>query len=255
MQKRMELVGVLNITPDSFSDGGLYYDQEKALIQANQLFNEGASLLDVGAESTRPGATPLKHEEEWYRLQPLLGQLVFSYPEKISLDTHHPETVRLATKLAGPLIINDVTGFNNPEMIEAVADLDLRCIVSHLPDAYGQLIQEAHKAEQKVDSVNQVRDELLAKREAMTSRGIYPPKIILDPGIGFGKTPKLNWKLLEFAQEVPGIDVMIGYSRKRFLGKHRMELEPNLAAGAIAVRAGARYLRVHDVAGHKALVR
>lgn len=251
--KHVELVGILNITPDSFSDGGLYERPEKALMQANQLFNDGASLIDVGAESTRPNATPLSHEEEWQRLMPLLNNLVFSYPDQISLDTYHPATVREAVRSAGPLTVNDVTSFNNPEMIDVVAALDLRCIVSHLPAMYGQEIQDAHKASHKIDTVTQVKDELLAKREQMINRGVRASKIILDPGIGFGKTPELNWRLLEFAQEVPDIDVMIGYSRKRFLGDNRMELEPNLRAGEIAIRAGARYLRVHDVAGHKLL--
>lgn len=250
----VELVGVLNVTPDSFSDGGLYTNPEKALSQANQLFNEGASLLDIGAESTRPGATPLSHEEEWERLQSILRNLVFSYPDQISLDTYHPETVRKSVSEAGPVIVNDVTAFNNPEMIETVARLDLRCIVSHLPNQYGQNIQDAHRSDNKVNTVSQVKDELLAKREMMTEKGIYPSKIILDPGIGFGKTPELNWQLLSFANEVPEINVMIGYSRKRFLGEHRMDLEPNLEAGRIAVSAGARYLRVHDVAGHRELV-
>lgn len=249
-----ELVGILNVTPDSFSDGGLFINPEAAMQQANKLFDEGASYLDIGAESTRPGAKPLTHEEEWTRLKPILSDLVFSYPDNISLDTYHPETVREAVRWAGPLIVNDVTAFSNPKMIDAVADLDLRCIVSHLPTEYGNHIQDAHNANYKVSSVEQVRDELLSRRQAMIDRGIYPSKIILDPGIGFGKTTELNWKLLEFAAEVPGIDVMIGYSRKRFLGPERLTITPNLEAGKIAIAAGAKYLRVHDVAGHEQLL-
>lgn len=249
--KGVELVGILNITPDSFSDGGEYFRPHDALIRANELFEEGASYLDVGAESTRPGATPLEPDEEWRRLAPVLSDLVFSHPDHISIDTYHPETVRRACREIGSFIINDVTGFNNPKMVAAAAELGLPCIVSHLPKQRGQDIQAAHTAIRKVSSQEQVVDELLARREQLIDAGVDSGKIILDPGIGFGKTEALNWQLLEFASLVPGIDVMVGYSRKKFLGEDRMELAPNIAAGRVAIQAGTRYLRVHDVAGHK----
>ena len=248
----VQLVGILNVTPDSFSDGGEFVDADKALKHARQLINNGASIIDVGAESTRPNATVLTPSEEWQRLEKILPELLREFPSKISLDTYHPETVRKVSAI-GPVIVNDVTGFNNPEMMRVVTESGFRCIVSHFPEIHGQNIQAAHSGE-LVDSFDQVKDELLSKRQRMISMGIKADKIILDPGIGFGKTPELNRQLLEFASQVPGVDVMIGYSRKRFLGENRMDIEPNLEAGKIAIKSGAKYLRVHDVAAHKQII-
>lgn len=245
----VKLVGILNLTPDSFSDDGLFNKPEAALAQAARLFSDGASLLDVGAESTRPGAKLLSTDEEWQRLMPILQRLIEQYPEQISVDTYHPETAARALAL-GPVIINDVTGMNNPAMIEVVVIQKARCVISHLT---GNDIQAAHQG-RLVDSVEQVTSDLLVKAELLQARGLSREQIILDPGIGFGKTPQLNWELLRFAGQVPDYKVMIGYSRKRFLGDNRMELAPNLAAGQIAAQAGAAYLRVHDVAGHRELL-
>ncbi|HSE60812.1 MAG TPA: dihydropteroate synthase [Candidatus Saccharimonadales bacterium] len=244
----VKLVGILNITPDSFSDGGAYSNPAVAFAHADALFEDGASLVDVGAESTRPGAEPIDPYEEWRRLEPLLTALLAFRPGRISVDTYHPETADSALAL-GDVIINDVTGMNNPEMREVVAGRKARCIISHLP---GLDIQAAHKG-RLVDDISVVRNDLLQKVALLGDAGLPADRIILDPGIGFGKTPALNWRLLEFAREVPNHQVMIGYSRKRFLGEDRMQLAPNVRAGRIAAKAGAAYLRVHDVAGHYAL--
>lgn len=244
------LAGILNITPDSFSDGGTFDSPAAALARAAQLFADGASLVDVGAESTRPGAVPLTPAQEWQRLKPVLGELLARYPGAISLDTYHPETAERALAL-GDVIINDVTGINNPGMVEVIARHRARCIVSHMPGTAHP--QEAH-SQTLLNDIERVRTDLLAKLALLGDRGVPAANIILDPGIGFGKTPGLNRALLEFARYVPGHSVMIGYSRKRFLGDGRMELEANLAAGRIAMAAGAAYLRVHDVAGHNKLL-
>lgn len=245
-----KLVGILNVTPDSFSDGGLFMDPVAALKHADQLFSDGASIVDIGAESTRPNATPLSPVQEWQRLEPVLIPLLAKYPGKISLDSHHPETHQRAFRIA-PVIMNDVTGLNNPEMVQAVIELyPPKVIISHQPNMQ---IQEAHRL-QPVSTIQEVRNDLLKKARALEQRGIKREQIILDPGIGFGKTMELNWQLLTFAEQVPDYEVMVGYSRKRFLGEHRMVLEPNLDAGEIAIQHGAMYLRVHDVAGHKQLV-
>lgn len=249
---KTELIGILNVTSDSFSDGGLYVDANKAFDHAMQLRQDGAAYIDVGAESTRPNATPLSADQEWERLQTLWPGLAKEFGSNLSLDTYHPQTVRRAARF-GKFIVNDVTAFHNQEMIDAVVEHELSCIVSHLPAAAHGNVQSAH-AGVLIDSVDQVRDELLDRYNQLLARGVAKQAIILDPGIGFGKTPETNWKLLRFAEMVPDIDVMIGYSRKRFLGDGRMELEPNLAAGRIAIAAGARYLRVHDVAGHQQLL-
>ncbi|HWB39263.1 MAG TPA: dihydropteroate synthase [Candidatus Saccharimonadales bacterium] len=244
-----QLVGILNITPDSFSDGGQFVDVEKAIGHAEKLIDDGASLVDIGAESTRPKATPLTPEEEWERLEPVLRELLEIYPDQISVDTYHPETARHALAL-GDVIINDVTGMNNPAMREVVAEHYARLIISHL---HGRDPQAAHEGK-LIASKQQVIDELMASVAKLEALGLGKQQIILDPGIGFGKTPAVNEELLAFAADVPDYPVMIGYSRKRFLGDDRMELGPNLAAGKIAIASGAAYLRVHDVAGHQSLL-
>ncbi len=253
--KQSELVGILNATPDSFSDGGMYVGLDDAINHALEMQHQGASLIDIGAESTRPGATPLTADQEWARLEPLLEAYATSCTLPFSIDTYHPETVYRAAQHFGHFIVNDVTGMNNPHMIEAVASVGLPCIVSHLPAAHGQNIQAAHHDHDNlIDDESIVYEDLLTKRAVLMVAGIDGDAITLDPGIGFGKTRELNRKLLQFARLVPDIDVMVGYSRKRFLGEDRMELAPNLAAARLAIAAGTRYLRVHDVAGHATLL-
>lgn len=246
-----ELVGILNITPDSFSDGGQWNSTKLATERAQQLLREGASMIDIGAESTRPGARPLRSDEEWMRLEPALRH-ISTTATLLSIDSRHPDTIRRCLELRPDIIVNDVTGLHDPTMRALVATHKLRCIVSHLPHAANGDIQDAHRS-QLIDSEQQVLDELMARIHLLTQNGISIEQIILDPGVGFGKTKELNLKLLSFARHVPKCDVMIGYSRKRFLGDDRLLLTPNLAAGRIAIKAGARYLRVHDVAGHRQL--
>lgn len=246
----VQLVGILNLTPDSFSDGGQFTDFATAVERAAQLIADGAAIVDIGAESTRPGATPLTAQQEWQRLKPVLTALIQRFPDSLSLDTYHPETAQKALELAPKIIINDVTGLNNPGMRTIVTQTKARCIISHLP---GADIQAAHTGA-LIDDVRIVRDDLRTKAGQLEAAGIARDNIILDPGIGFGKTADLNWELLRFASLMPDYQVMIGYSRKRFLGDRRMELEPNLAAGRVAIDAGAAYLRVHDVAGHQQLL-
>ncbi len=241
-----QLVGILNITPDSFSDGGDFASPEAALAQAEKLFADGASIVDVGGESTNPRSRPITPDEEWQRIKDVLEVLIKKYPGKISLDSHHPETLRKAAEL-GPFIINDVTGFNNPEMVKVATELQLPVIVSHLPAKFGTDIAAAHASTEPIARIEDVKAELLDREAALIAAGVKPENIILDPGIGFGKSMELNAKLVEFARELPGKPVMIGHSRKRFLGDNRMEPAPNLGAGKRAITAGATYLRVHEV--------
>lgn len=244
-----QLVGILNVTPDSFSDGGQFLEQESATKQAEKLFADGATMVDVGAESTRPNATVLTDDEEWARLEPVLRVLIPKYPGRISVDSYHPATIQRALDL-GDIIVNDISGLQNRDMFSLVTSKQSRVIVSHLPapDA-----QTAHQQE-PITTAEQVRDDLLDTATRLVSHGLPRTHIILDPGIGFGKTMELNWELLKFASLVPEYRVMIGHSRKRFLGEHRMETEPNLGAAKIAIAHGAAYLRVHDVAAHAKLV-
>lgn len=265
------LVGILNATPDSFSDGGEYFDPAKALDHAYEMFDDGASFIDVGAESTRPGATPISIEEERSRLEPIVLAYASLFSRTLSIDTQHPEIIRWIASEVGPVIINDVTAFNNPEMITLAAEFGLPCIVSHLPQHYGQDIQAAHRAEHKVDSSGYVLDELMTRRMEMIEEGVDKHNITLDPGIGFGKTFRLNWELLEFGRLVPGIQVMIGASRKKFLVTDQETGRPlpnadslrqdrdwlderSVAAGKIAFASNATLLRVHNVAAHATLL-
>jgi dihydropteroate synthase len=244
-----QLVGILNVTPDSFSDGGKFFNSELAIAKAKKLFTDGAYIVDVGAESTRPNATPLTDNEEWERLEPVLQALIPLFPNKISVDSYHPLNIKRALEL-GPIIVNDITGMNNPDMVRIVSKLKPTIIISHLP---GVDIQEAHRLT-PVSSIKQVKNDLLSKAKLLEDNGLRRDQIILDPGIGFGKTMSLNQELLNFAEQVPEFKVMIGYSRKRFLGDNRMDLAPNLEAGRIAADRGAAYLRVHDVSGHRDLI-
>lgn len=244
-----EIVGILNITPDSFSDGGMYDKPSLALARAAEMFAQGATIVDVGAESTRPNSTKLTAEQEWERLEPVLPQLINKYPGQISLDSYHPENIAKALQL-GPVIVNDVTGMNSPDMIRVVLNYKPVTIISQIPNVD---IRAAHTG-QLIDDINVVRDDLLHKKQLLLDGGMPAENIILDPGIGFGKTMELNAKLLEFAKLLPDDKVMIGYSRKRFLGENRMQLEPNLDAGKIAIVSGTAYIRVHDVTAHEKLV-
>lgn len=240
-----KLAGILNITPDSFSDGGLFSDPQSALTRAEQLFAEGAVIVDVGAESTRPGATPLSTSEEWSRLEPVLPELIRLHPGQVSLDTYHAETAARALEL-GDVIINDVTGLQDDAMYQLIITQQPRVIVGSLPAADAQT---AHRGT-LVDDIKDVIDDLNTKYNRLAAAGVPTENIILDPCIGFGKTPELNWQLLEIAKYFPGKQVMIGYSRKRFLGDNRLELAANLRAADVAAASGTTYLRVHDVAGH-----
>ena len=243
-----QLVGIVNVTPDSFSDGGQFLAPQSAIAQAEKLFAEGAAIVDIGAESTRPGAEPLSNDEEWARLEPVLTVLIPSYPGQVSVDSYHPATIEKALSL-GDIIVNDITGLQDPAMVGIVIERKPKVIISHLPATDAQT---AHRLE-PIDSTDRVRDELLGTAEMLETAGVPRDSIILDPGIGFGKTMELNWKLLEFAELVPDYAVMIGHSRRRFLGEQRMETQPNLDAARTAIEHGAAYLRVHDVKAHAAL--
>lgn len=247
----VELVGILNLTPDSFSDGRQNNSVEDAVGHAEKMLGEGASIIDVGAESTRPGAKAIDWSEEVERLSGFVRQ-AGARGWNISLDTYHPETIDWVSQILPAFIINDVTGFRNPAMRNIAAQTKNQVIVSHLPKA-SHNIQAAHR-DRPVGSIDRVVEELYDSIGQLIRGGVAPDKIIADPGIGFGKTAELNWKLLEFGRHMPQFPVMVGYSRKRFLGVGRMRVTANRSAGRVAVEAGAKYLRVHDVRGHAPLI-
>ena len=238
----MKIFGILNVTPDSFSDGGKFNSTETALAQARKLFADGADFVDVGGESTRPGARELWGWQEWGRIKKFFAAVKKSDLDitRFSLDTRQPYVAKKFLKLGGRMI-NNVSGFQDPKMIKLVAEYDAWAIVNHFP---GKTIAEVH--EQKISSINQVKTNLLQKKSELVTAGVNSEKIILDPGIGFGKTMELNQELLTFAALVPAEKVMIGHSKKRFLGEDRKEKAPNVTAGETAITSGAWCLRVHD---------
>jgi len=243
----VQIFGILNVTPDSFSDGGDFFDPTAAIAHAAKLFSDGAAVVDVGGESTRPDADPISPEQEWQRVGSVLDLLCKNFEQKISLDTRHPETAQKFFELGGT-ILNDVSGCRDPRMRALVAQWGATVVVNHFPGANAPEVHRQH-----IDSPLQVRDELLARWDELLAAGVAADRIILDPGIGFGKTMPCNLELLKFAALVPEIDVLIGHSRKRFLGEHRFEISKNLEAAQIAADAGAKFLRVHDVKPHSDL--
>ena len=252
---KLQIFAVLNYTPDSFFDGGKNFDVETALKTAQKLLEDGASYIDIGAEATNPFVKPITAKEEIKRLIPLLPQLFKKFPGKISLDTYHAETLQWALQFGMP-ILNDVSGLYDPEMVKLAAEHNLKCIVGHLPPEANGIPIKAH--EFKMDNLNLVIKQILARAEELQKAGIKKQNIILDPNIGFGKSMKLNWQLLEFAKYVPDYEVMIGHSNKRFLGcdprtgeplENGQELrytpERNLEVAYAAIASGAAFLRVH----------
>jgi dihydropteroate synthase len=267
----VELVGILNVTPDSFSDGGLFATATAALTQAKQLFADGASIIDVGAEATNPKATAISSEEEWARLGPVLQALLpLLHDYNFSIDTRHAATIERVVGLVGPLkfYVNDVTTFIDDELSAVTAKYGLSAIISHSALAAGGDIEAIHAT--SMESVEVVVAELNQQKDKLISLGLPAEHIILDPGIGFGKSMKLNWQLLEFADYMPGVPLMTGHSNKRFLATNpvsgeidesidRYGNEANIAAAKIAIesskiRKNRLLLRVHKPALYRQLL-
>jgi dihydropteroate synthase len=244
---RTLLMGVVNITPDSFSDGGRFLDPARAIEHARRLLSEGADILDLGAESTRPGSDPISEQEEWARLEPVLEQLLPATEAPISIDTYKPGVARRALE-RGAHLINDVTGLTNPDMIAAIAPFGAPAVIMHMKGRPKTMQQDVHYD----DVVAEVRDFLVTQAERARAAGIA--QVILDPGIGFGKNLEHNLQLLknlETLAEVP-YPLLVGPSRKSFIGKvtgadAEDRLEGTIAVVVTAVFAGADIVRVHDV--------
>jgi dihydropteroate synthase len=245
-------MGVLNVTPDSFSDGGLWLEPEAAIAHAMDLVEQGADIIDVGGESTRPGARSVDPVEEQQRVIPVIRALA-DRGVSVSVDTMHAVTARAAAD-AGAVIINDVSGgLADGGMPQAVLDTGLQYVVMHWR---GQLDSKDSLATYR-HTVSEVRSELSARLTDLVDRGIDPAKLIIDPGLGFSKNAQHNWQVLGNlpAFETLGYPVLIGASRKRFLGALLPEGAaasdrdaPTAVISALAAQAGAWAVRVHDVA-------
>jgi dihydropteroate synthase len=236
------LVGIVNLTPDSFSDGFQPDEIDKVLEHINCLFSDGADIVDIGAESSNPNSREISQEEERVRLLQVLGPIFSTFSQRdFSLDTRRSETATLFLEIGGT-VINDYSGLTNNNLIDVVRSSGCQYIVNHFP---GRNIQEVH-SRKKIHSLDQVRTDLLERKRYLLERGVQEEQIVLDPGIGFGKSVELNWELLEFKKCVPDEKVYIGYSRKGFLGKDRFSRTANRRAGMIALRTRPNYIRLHE---------
>ncbi|MFC6443322.1 MAG: dihydropteroate synthase [Alcaligenaceae bacterium] len=247
--ERPLLMGIVNVTPDSFSDGNQYIQTDAAIAHAQQLVAEGADILDIGGESTRPGAEPVSVQEELRRLLPVIEALrELNIP--LSVDTFKPEVMR-AVLDAGADIINDIAGFRDPASVAAVADSSCGLCVMHMQGEPKTMQKQPHYD----DLYAEVRQFLLQRVQALRGAGVVPERIMLDPGLGFGKTVAHNYSLLRdlAAIQIESYPWLIGLSRKSMIGHvvnrpPQQRLAGSLAGMLAAVARGAAVVRVHDVA-------
>lgn len=248
--RRPLIMGILNVTPDSFSDGGRYADLDLALTHAEAMIEEGVDIIDIGAESSRPGAAPLPLKEELNRLMPIVYALR-DCGKPISIDTYKPEVMREV--LAADIdMINDIYGFRMPGAIEAVAQSDCGLCIMHMQKDP----QSMQDAPIYADPVAEVGEFLSQRAAALQAAGVDRSRITIDPGFGFGKTLEHNLSLLRHLDRLrleTGLPVLAGLSRKSMLGaitdrsvEHRMVA--SVSAALLAAERGAQIVRVHDVA-------
>jgi dihydropteroate synthase len=246
------VMGVVNVTPDSFSDGGLYLEADDAVAHGERLAADGADILDVGGESTRPGAEPVSEQEELRRVLPVVERLAATAPARISIDTTKLAVAKPALA-AGATIVNDVSAFRfEPELAGLVAEAGADCCLTHM---LGE--PRTMQADPRYDDVvSDVKAFLEARLRFAVAEGVPEERVWLDPGIGFGKTVAHNLELLRRLDEIAAIGrpVVVGTSRKTFLGKltgGRPEVERlpgTIATNVLALERGATIFRVHDVA-------
>jgi dihydropteroate synthase len=245
------LMGIVNVTPDSFSDGGLHLDARAAVEHGRRLAEQGAELLDVGGESTRPGAEPVGADEELRRVMPIVERLAQLADARVSIDTTKLEVARAALA-AGARLVNDVTAFRaTPELAGLVASAGAGCCLMHMLGA-PRTMQDHPRYD---DVVSEVRAFLEARLDFALREGVPEERVWLDPGIGFGKTVEHNLELLRRLDEIVAIGrpVVIGTSRKSFLGHlsggrpAAERLPGTIATNVIALERGASVFRVHDV--------
>ena len=252
------VMGIVNVTPDSFSDGGQFVDPGAAVDRALRLVAEGADILDIGGESTRPGAEAVPVEEELRRVVPVIGRLAKETNCPISVDTSKAEVAR-AGLAAGANIINDVSGLRDPAMVEVVARSGCGVVVMHMRgDPRSMQVNPEYG-----DVVREVMDYFAGRIRTLTDAGIRREAIALDPGIGFGKTLEHTVQQLRELSRLQafGLPVCLGVSRKGFLGQITGKPRTERLAGSLAVacfalaQGSAQILRVHDVAAHADAVR
>lgn len=244
------VMGILNVTPDSFSDGGRFNSVDKAVAQASQMVADGAAFIDVGGESTRPGAQAVSSQEELDRVLPVVEKIHGNLDVAISLDTSNPELMREGAKL-GAGLINDVRALDRPGAVEAAAETGLAVCLMHRQGEPQTMQQAPHYN----DVVAEVSDYLAAKVDSCIAAGIKHHNIVLDPGFGFGKNLQHNLTLMAKLETLLRLELplLVGVSRKTMIGETlnkpvNERLYGGLALAVLAAAQGAHILRVHDVA-------
>jgi len=249
--KKTYIMGILNVTPDSFSDGGLYFDRTKAIKRAFQIIEEGADMIDIGGESTRPGSEPITIDEELRRTIPVIEVLAGNIKIPISIDTYKSEVAKKALD-AGASMVNDISGLRfDPLMADVVSMYGVPVVVMHIKGTPRDMQQNpVYEA-----LIPEIMDYLRTSIHIAEQSGIPGDRIIVDPGIGFGKTFDHNLEIINNLQEFTLLEkpILIGPSRKAFIGKilgdvpAQERIEGTIAAVAICVMKGANIVRVHDI--------
>jgi dihydropteroate synthase len=248
--KRTLLMGVLNVTPDSFSDGGLFFDKENAIAHGIRMFEEGADIIDIGGESTRPGSKPLELEEELRRIIPVIESLSKKVEVPISIDTYKSAVAQRAIE-AGAEIINDISGLRfDPSLAQVAARENTPLVLMHIRGTPETMQKDIYYE----SLFSEILHYLKGSIQMAESAGVDPQQIIVDPGIGFGKTAEDNFLIIKNLYEfrILGKPILLGTSRKSFIGKILNEaaggrLEGTLSSIAIGVLNGAHVIRSHDV--------
>lgn len=243
-------MGILNITPDSFSDGGCFFVPEKAIEQALLMVADGAAILDIGGESTRPGAEAVSAQQELDRVIPVIESLIQEIEVPISIDTSKPEVMRAAVS-SGAAMVNDVKALSEPGAMSVVAELDIPVCLMHMQGEPRTMQQSPEYPGGVVSDINDFFDQRISAAE---TAGIKRANICIDPGFGFGKTLKHNYEILNQldAFQIHGLPILVGISRKSMIGnllniETAERLSGSLAAAVIAAMKGAAIFRVHDV--------
>ncbi len=251
---KKKLVGIVNCTPDSFYDGGFHNEFEHAVAHGKKLLEEGADIIDIGGESTRPGSKRVSLEEEIRRVTPVIEALNGAF---ISIDSFKPEVVEAAIA-AGATMINDITGCSNPKMRSIVKSSKLPVCIMHMQGTPATM-QQNPTYQNSV--VGEIKEWFLRQVDLMVSEGIDPKQIIFDPGIGFGKSINHNFQIINGLEEFSalGFPLYLGLSRKSFMQKilgldASQVLPTTLALGTISLLRGVDYLRVHDVKEHREIL-
>jgi dihydropteroate synthase len=253
--KKTLIMGILNVTPDSFSDGGLFYSQQKAVERGLQMADEGADIIDIGGESTRPGAKSLEASVELKRVLPVIESLIKQIKIPLSIDTTKAKVAKLAI-VSGAEIVNDISALHgDKEMIKTIKDAGAAVILMHMRGKPRNM-QKGNLVYNNL--MGEITDYLKKSSEKALKAGIEKDRIVVDPGIGFGKTPEDNYKIIRNLYQLKelGMPVMIGTSRKSFIGKvtggePEQRLEGTAATVTAAIMNGCQIVRVHDVAAMK----